>query len=153
MTRPVLPPAETVAIHARGVSTRRTILTALAQAGDATVAELRDASGLGRQLVEQQIDTLARLGCTERAGTRKAAKGRPRNLWRVTDLGRQAIQEPARLVGVRRVIPRATPASRERADQLDRYVRDHAAHVARQRRLGNPEPLIDAGLVSAWGAA
>ena len=152
MTAPQRTPAERAALQARGVSTRRTILVALSQLGDAMVSEIVDASGLGRQLVEQQIEQLARLGAVERAGVRTAAKSRPRNLWRVTDLGRRAITEPALLVVRRASTPQETPASRERAAERERYRAAHAAHVERQRRLGIPEALIGADPMSAWGS-
>lgn len=141
----------TIALQTRGVTTRRTLLVAISQLGEAMIAEIFEATGFSRQLIEQQVTQLYRLGCIARCGKRKVPRGRPRLTWRVTDLGQRAIREPILLV--LRVTGRQpeTEAQKQAKLERERHKEAHARHVELQRLMGLPEDLIHARLAQAWG--
>jgi DeoR family transcriptional regulator, suf operon transcriptional repressor len=65
---------------------RRTLLGELKRRGEATVAELEDA-GLARETVRDHLRALQGQGLVERAGVRRAGRGRPQVLYRLAAPG------------------------------------------------------------------
>ena len=131
-------------------STRDALLSLLLERGDAAAADMAQALDLSVQAIRRHLRSLAEEGLAE-SSTAVSGPGRPSNLWRITERGRERFPDGSRrfalglLESMRAILPEETlkqllnQQAEEKAEQYRRKLGDgslqqrleHLTHLRR----------------------
>ncbi len=118
---------------------QRTLLALLKRRGPTTIVDLEAAAGLSRETLREHLRSLDREGLVERAGLRRAGRGRPALVYRLTERGERLFpQRQGELLG-----ELAKFLLADGGDALDRFFAARAA-ARRPRLLARVEGLAGA---------
>ena len=116
-------------------STRDSLLSLLLERGDAAAADMAQALDLSVQAIRRHLRSLAEEGLAE-SSTAVSGPGRPSNLWRITERGRERFPDGSRrfalglLESMRAILPEETlkqllnQQAEEKAEQYRRQLGD-----------------------------
>ena len=116
-------------------STRDALLSLLLERGDAAAADMAQALDLSVQAIRRHLRSLAEEGLAE-SSTAVSGPGRPSNLWRITERGRERFPDGSRrfalglLESMRAILPEETlkqllnQQAEEKAEQYRRQLGD-----------------------------